>query len=85
MLDDKSFALPVNSARGIDPAHFLHGGAEDGEIGDARGFYIAQCAEGPTRVVIGTRIARTVVLRVEHHVGEAAIGLVHAHDVAACR
>ncbi len=29
VLDEEDFALAVDSARGIDPAHFLHGGAEN--------------------------------------------------------
>ncbi len=85
VLDEEDFALAVDSARGIDPAHFLHGGAENGEVGDARGPDIAQRAESPTGVIIGTRIARAVILGVEGHIGKAAVGLVHADDVAACR
>ena len=83
MLNEEGFTLAVDSSGGIDLAHFLHGRAEDGEIGDTRGLDIAQCAEGPAGVVVGARIARAVILGVEGHIGETAVRLVHAHDIAA--
>src|SRR5271169_1808144 len=83
VLDEEDFALALDSAGGSDPAHFLHGGAENGEIGDAGGFYVAQRADSPAGVVIGAGIARAVKLGVEDHIGKAAVRLIHANDVAA--
>ena len=73
MLNEQGLALTFDASRGIDPAHFLHRGIEDREIGNARGFDVAQRTEGPAGVVIGARIARAVILGVQGHIGEADV------------
>src|SRR4030095_13549361 len=56
-------------------------------IGNARPLHAEQLAERPSRVVVGTLlgVVRAPVLVVEEHVCNAAVGLVHAHAVAAGR
>ena len=85
MADEKSFALPVDAAGRIDFADFAHGRVEKGDVSDAHGFHAAKCAKSPASVIVGAGIAWAVILRVENHVGEAAVRLVHADDVAAGR
>ena len=63
--------------------HQRHGRLQDGGFGDPHGGDVVQRAQRPAGIVIRRRIVDVVVLRVEQHVGAAAVGLVHADHVAA--
>ena len=67
-----------------DPFHCRR---ENLDVGNAHNLDVAELAECPTRVVIHAllRIARTPVLIIKQRIGDAAVWLVHAHNVAACR
>src|ERR1019366_1183904 len=60
-----------------------HGRLKDGGVGDTRGDGVHQRTHRPAGVVVWRRVADVVVLRVEQHVGHAAVRLIHADYVAA--
>jgi hypothetical protein len=70
------------TSRGIEERHRS---IQNGRIGDARRFYIAQRAKRPTGVIVGTRIRGGVILCIEKHVDDAAVGLIHADEITAKR
>ena len=82
----KTVPVPLTPPGG---GHFaldrLHRRVEHLHVGDAHDLDVAQLAEGPAGVVvrIPLRIVWRPVLVVEQRVGDAAVGLVHAQDVAA--
>ena len=80
--------MPVTPAGGSHRlGDRIHRRCEDLAVDDAQRFDIEQLAEAPAGVVVrmGLRIVRAPVLAVEKRVGDPAVRLVHAHDVAACR
>ena len=63
----------------------LHAGLQDRRIGHAHDFEIEQMAERPARVVVRMllRIVGRPELPIEQRIGDARIGLIHAHHDAA--
>ena len=68
-------------------ADALHRRVEHFQIDDSRRLHVVQLAKGPAGVVIRRllRIVRAPVLIIEQRVGNAAVRLIHAHDVPAGR
>ena len=78
--------VPLDSAGSFHrPFHASHFGVEHFDVGHARHLDVAELAEGPPGVVVDAllRIVGRPVLVVEQRVGDAAVGLVHAHHVGA--
>jgi len=63
-------------------AEKIHGSIQDLGVRDPHGLDVEKRAEGPARVIVGAGILRIVVLRVEQHVGAAAVWLIHPDDIA---
>ncbi len=86
VVDDKHGAGACNAAARPDVAfEDLHRSVEDLIVGNADRSDIIQLAKGPGGVVvdIALRVVRCPILQIEHHVGDPAIRLVHADDIAA--
>ena len=80
---DRALAQPGDPAgRGDLAFDERHGRVEDGDVVDADGLDVVERPERPADVVVRPGVVDVEVLAVEHHVGHARIGLVHADDVA---
>src|SRR5438876_4070237 len=63
----------------------FHRGVENFRVCYSHDLHVTEFAKGPAGIVIHAllRIARTPILIIEQRIGDAAVRLVHANDVAA--
>ena len=84
MIDDEHTSCTANGAGCADrclDVPYRH--IQDLRVGHADNLNIAEFAEGPRRVVVGTplRIIGAPVLVIEQHVRDPAVGLIHADEI----
>src|SRR5438105_3282970 len=88
MIDDEDLAASLYPAgRPNFAGHAFHRRSKDLKIRDPHDLHVVEFTEGPAGVIIDIllRIVRAPVLIVEQHIDDPAVGLIHAHDVAAGR
>ncbi|MCG3160993.1 MAG: hypothetical protein JMDDDDMK_02089 [Acidobacteria bacterium] len=88
VIDEINRAAAVHASYSLHFAiHFFHRRIERFDINHAHNLHVTQFAKRPGGVVVDValRIVRRPVLIIEHHVGDAAVGLIHSHDVTARR
>src|SRR2546423_57501 len=85
VVDGENRAFALHAGGRADFGGALHGDAENFCIGNARDLHAEELSKGPAGVVIWSflGIVGTPILIIEESVGNARVGLIHAHDVAA--